>query len=164
MYIVLSGILVMAVLADLAKAKIPNPLILYGLVVCLVLQLVYNGPPGLLKGIVNVLITFLVLYILFLVRALGAGDIKLMCVIASALGAKQSILILFISGLLLIACKFTCLFINMITGKHLSLGSLDASLDKRSFVILGKGYSFNRVRFSPFIFVSYLIMALWNVV
>lgn len=164
LYIVLTGFLAMAVLADLAKAKISNRLILYGLVVCLLLQLIYNGPPGLIKGSTNALLTFVLLYILFLVGALGAGDIKLLCVMASVLGAKESILILFISGLILMACKFSFLFIRMVTKNDVSFGFLEKDVDRRVFVIFGKGYSFTRVKFSPFIFVSYLLLTLWHIV
>lgn len=94
---VLYGILSIAVLADLATKRIPNALILFGLLAGFVFQYMDKGPPGLASCIMHSLLAFALYYLFYKVGALGAGDVKLILVITSFLGVKMSTKILVVS-------------------------------------------------------------------
>ena len=81
-FCILSG----AAVLDGFTGKIPNALVLAGLLNGCFCQLLRAGPPGLWQAASAILILFILTYPLYLLRGLGAGDIKLYCVIGSYLG------------------------------------------------------------------------------
>lgn len=84
MKIVLSLILLTAAMVmDIHKGKISNRLILTGLITGLIFQITESGWKGAGVFLINVSIPIILCYLLFLMRALGAGDIKLFSVIGS---------------------------------------------------------------------------------
>lgn len=72
-----------AVYTDLRNRKIENRLIVYGLVCGIVLAAIRDGPKGVWCSIRMVGIVFAALIILFVIKGLGAGDIKLFCMLAA---------------------------------------------------------------------------------
>lgn len=72
-----------AVWMDIRSCRISNRLIGIGLLLGLFFQVRQYGIRGLGIFIVNVSVPVILLYLLFLMRALGAGDIKLFSVISS---------------------------------------------------------------------------------
>ncbi|SFN18537.1 prepilin peptidase CpaA [Formivibrio citricus] len=83
---VLGLLLVIAAWGDIKRHRIPNILILTGLVLAILLGAWQAGFPGLLSaggGFALGLAAFLPFYLL---RALGAGDVKLMAVVGGFLG------------------------------------------------------------------------------
>lgn len=76
-------LLVLAVVMDIHKRKISNRLILTGLMAGLIFQMAESGWKGAGVFFINVSIPIILCYLLFLMRALGAGDIKLFSVIGS---------------------------------------------------------------------------------
>lgn len=92
----LAAVLLLAVVSDIRRRRIPNQLVLYGLLMGLALQTI--APPGqgllqdgglglgaaLMGGFAG-LALFLPFYLL---RVLGAGDVKLMSVVGVWLGAS----------------------------------------------------------------------------
>lgn len=87
----LPPVLLTAVFFDLIKRKIPNPLIICGLIIGAAYQWSANGPPGLVRFLGGMLIPFLLLGILHYFRMLGAGDIKLLMVAGGFFGPAKSI-------------------------------------------------------------------------
>lgn len=83
------GLVLMAVGMDFWSMRISNRLILIGLAVSLVLRVHEEGIVGLLTWIILVSFPVILLYLLFLVRALGAGDIKLFSLIGGFLHIKE---------------------------------------------------------------------------
>jgi prepilin peptidase CpaA len=90
----LSGLLLAAVVCDVRRRRIPNALVLYGMVLGLVLQAFVPTDSGLLQetghglvtallGILTGLALFLPFYVLHL---LGAGDVKLLAMVGAWLG------------------------------------------------------------------------------
>lgn len=55
----------------------------FGLVMGFFISMYYRGIKGLLESGAFVILTFLLLSILFVAKGMGAGDIKLLCVLAS---------------------------------------------------------------------------------
>lgn len=55
----------------------------FGLIMGLFISMYFRGVKGIVESAAMVILTFLVLSILFAVKGLGAGDIKLLCVLAA---------------------------------------------------------------------------------
>ena len=77
--------------------KISNRLIVCGLIWGLVLKIWGNGYVGILYFILNITIPVVLLYLLFQMRALGAGDIKLFSVVGSFITTEQLIKVMLYS-------------------------------------------------------------------
>ena len=78
---VLYTILVVAVVQDFMYTKISNRLILVGLILSLAFGIILGGMPRILNILLNISFPVIVLYLLYLLGVLGAGDIKLFSVI-----------------------------------------------------------------------------------
>lgn len=72
-----------AIYTDVKAGIIENQSMLWGLLCGCVWSMVNNGMSGLSNSLQMVLITILILFVLFLMKGLGAGDIKLLCVLAA---------------------------------------------------------------------------------
>ena len=77
----LSGILTAAAYADLRSHRIPNKLIVLGLIMAPIFQLAVNGAHGLLFGFLAAVLGLACFMPLYALRAMGAGDVKLMAVV-----------------------------------------------------------------------------------
>lgn len=94
-------LLLLAVILDLRSYKISNHLILIGIVAGILFDIYEYGQAGISLGLPGILLPVILLFPLFLIKALGAGDIKLFSVIGSFYGAAyviKSIAAAFILG------------------------------------------------------------------
>lgn len=83
----LLGIIVGSALGyDFYCKRIPNSIILAGITTACAGALFVRGLIGLIVCIGGIIVPFIMLYVPYLVRGLGAGDIKLICVIGGFLG------------------------------------------------------------------------------
>lgn len=80
-----------AVLCDLYQRKIPNALIMAGLITGAAYQWSAKGPPGMFAYAGGVLLPLLIFGILHYFRMLGAGDIKLLMMSGGFFGAAGSL-------------------------------------------------------------------------
>jgi prepilin peptidase CpaA len=93
---IVSGLMLSAVLSDLRTRRIPNALVLYGMALGLAFQgfapagqgLVPGSEPGLLTGLLGGLAGLALLLPLYLLRMMGAGDVKLVAMAGVWLGAS----------------------------------------------------------------------------
>lgn len=85
--------LVLAVILDLRAYRIPNALTVAGMAVGVIYQLYRAGPPGMFIAVKDLICSILILFPLYVIRCLGAGDIKLLSVITTFLGWKQGMII-----------------------------------------------------------------------
>lgn len=113
MTVLLIGILVCAVISDLRTYKIPNYFILFSYVLGIIGVCLTKGFSAIPYAILQSLIICFSFYLLYLVHAIGAGDVKLFSVIAVFEGAKASYKILIASlfvgailGLFKVVVKF----------------------------------------------------------
>ncbi len=79
--VVLYTILVVAVVQDFMYTKISNRLILVGLILSLTFGIILGGVSRIPYILLNISFPVVVLYLLYLLGVLGAGDIKLFSVI-----------------------------------------------------------------------------------
>lgn len=71
---------------DIRWRRIPNWLVLAGLVVGLAGNLWLRGAPGLLSSLGGLLLASLIYFPLYLLRGMGAGDVKLMAALGVIVG------------------------------------------------------------------------------
>ncbi|WP_373211943.1 prepilin peptidase [Ruminococcus sp. 5_1_39BFAA] len=95
--IVMAGV---AMVLDLRTARVDNGWIVFCLGIGLAARLLEKGPGGLWDGFMGILLPAAVLGWLFLLRMLGAGDIKLLCALGSILGAAKILECIFFSMLI----------------------------------------------------------------
>ena len=72
----LVGMLILAVITDLSARKIPNSLVLFGLIVSLLLQCFVAQGAGGLNWLAGVAVAFACFIPLYLLRGMAAGDVK----------------------------------------------------------------------------------------
>ncbi|MFT3982660.1 MAG: prepilin peptidase [Lachnospiraceae bacterium] len=87
--ILLVGIAFMAAVMDLEYCQVKNWLITAGLLIGLAFQVSDSGAQGLLIGLAGIAVPVICLGIFFSSHLLGAGDIKLFCVIGSFIGPMK---------------------------------------------------------------------------
>lgn len=144
--LVLAGLLSCAVYTDLTQTRISNRLIVLGLMIGFVFRLWSEGLVGVFFYVVNISIPVILLFLLFQMRVLGAGDIKLFSMLGTFISTEQLLKLMvlaFCVGALLGICKMIYQFIF----RKYELGKL------------------TQVHFSPAILIAYLLVAggdLWQ--
>lgn len=83
-------LIIAAVITDYKYFKIPNILNLWGLITTIFLNMLLGVPDNLSSIIIGFLLPFFLLYFVFIVGGIGAGDIKLLCVIGGIIGMNSS--------------------------------------------------------------------------
>ena len=112
----------LAVITDLSARKIPNVLVLFGLIISLVGQCFTTQGAGGLNWLAGVAIAFSCFIPLYLLRGMAAGDVKLMMAVGGFLGYPliiNTVVCVFLSGgviaivFVIIKGRFKRLFDNM---------------------------------------------------
>lgn len=94
-------LILLGVYRDLKSYKISNLLIIIGILIGFAFQIYELGRKGIIFSLSGSFLPILLLFILFLFKVLGAGDIKLFSVVGSFYGASfvfQTIIIAFLLG------------------------------------------------------------------
>lgn len=144
--LMLTGLLSCAVYTDMTQTRVSNRLIVFGLTTGFVFRLWSEGLIGIFFFVVNAFIPVIFLFLLFQVRALGAGDIKLFSVLGAFISTKQLLKLMvlaFLVGALLGICKIVYQFIFL----RYELGKL------------------TQIHFSPAILIAYILVVggdLWQ--
>ena len=133
-----------AVIMDYKYFKISNSLNMWGLISAIFLNLFLYEQYNLYSIAIGLAIPFLLLYPVFMIGGIGAGDVKLLCVIGIVIGMKSSI-------------RFTafCFVIAGIIG-----------ISKLLFLQIrhlnNKRYSMHKIHFSYAIFVASILEPIIN--
>ena len=93
----LSFALVLAVIAaivDVQQHRIPNWLTYPGIVLGLALRAVFFGWKGLASAVEGCFLAGGIMLVFYLVRAMGAGDVKLMAALGSIVGPQHAVVVL----------------------------------------------------------------------
>lgn len=83
--VLLIGLLGVAVVSDLLRHRIPNMLVLVGLVLGLIGQMYSGGVSGLGDSLLGILICFALFLPMYTFGGMAAGDVKLMAMVGSFL-------------------------------------------------------------------------------
>lgn len=100
-YFLLGAVLVASLggVSDLRSARIPNWLTYSGVMTALLARLVVLGWHGFQSGTVGMLIAGVFFFVLFLIGAMGGGDVKLMGCVGAWAGSHQVLSILLAAAL-----------------------------------------------------------------
>ena len=79
----LGCVLLRAVYTDVKTGKIENGNVLIGFMIGIILSCIEHGGSGLAESLKMAFVTLVALIFLFIIKGLGAGDIKLFCVLAA---------------------------------------------------------------------------------
>lgn len=93
---------------DIQSFRISNRLIVSGFILGFLLQILESGVKGAGVFLINVSIPVILFYLLFLIHALGAGDIKLFSMIGGIWGFQmlcKTIILSFLVGAVMSLCK-----------------------------------------------------------
>ena len=104
-------ILIAAVYTDYRQNKIPNWIIVFGLISGCFISYISGGVGMLLEGLLGMVLPIVVLYPVFVIGGMGAGDLKLFAVVGSYLGIKGitiSFVSAFIVGATISLAKMMC--------------------------------------------------------
>ena len=139
MYLVPLVFLIYAVYTDMTTTRISNRLIVLGLLLGFIFRIFTEGSIGSLYYVVNILIPVILLNLLFQMRALGAGDIKLFSMLGAYISTKQLLKLMvlaFCVGALMGICKILYQFVFL----KYELGKL------------------TQIHFSPAILIAYICL------
>ncbi len=84
---------------DVLTARVPNWLTYSGLLAALMTRFVLLGWPGFKSGVVGMLLAAVVFLVLFMIGAMGGGDVKLMASVSAWAGSNQVLPILLAAAL-----------------------------------------------------------------
>lgn len=103
-YAVVLILLILSLFTDTKNYKIKNSIILFFAIAGFTLNCIQSGFTGIINWFIGLAVPMIVLFVLFALRMLGAGDIKLIAVIGGLLGLdfliKSSLYILMIAGVM----------------------------------------------------------------
>jgi len=155
-------LLVVAVLSDIDRYKISNKLIIGGILLGMIVSFYEYGIKGVLSSISAICVTLGILLILFIVRVLGAGDIKLFAVVGSFYGCRfiiKCIAISFVIGGIMSIYKMVSQKELRKRVKHLKNYIIDRMiyLNIEAFESISDRYEDNTINFSIAILIGYFI-------
>lgn len=158
---VLLVLLFLAAVSDIRTSQISNRLILAGLSIGFFFRLWEEGPIGIFTFFIHVTVPIIVLFILFLMRVLGAGDIKLFSVISGICSFREWIVCMaaaFLIGAILAAVRM--IYLKNLNLRILCLGIyIRTILTERSFFPypFGAKEQENTIHFSIAILIGYFV-------
>ena len=88
MYILLIILLLVATLTDVVRHKIPNIISLGGIILGFICQAWYFGMSGITDGLLGMLVGLVLFLPFYALKAMAAGDVKLMAMVGTFLGPK----------------------------------------------------------------------------
>ena len=96
-------LLLLATLADLKTDRIPNGFVAFGIIIGMAGRLLYDTE--LIQPITSMILAFLLLYPLFKIGALGAGDVKVFMMIGSFVQVRELFTVLVLAFVLGAVCS-----------------------------------------------------------
>lgn len=112
----LGTVLMLSVIWDFRTYRIPNRFIGIGFLAGIVSSVLLKGWNGLGEAVLGSMIPFFLLFLLYRLHSLGAGDIKLFCVVGSFTGYHILSIILysFLAGGILAVIRILCCHMKII--------------------------------------------------
>ena len=89
-----------AAIFDLRQRRVPNWITLPGVAIAVALNTFLYERPGLWMSLKGLGLAFVIYFALYLLRGMGAGDVKLMAAVGAALGPANWLGVLFLTALL----------------------------------------------------------------
>ena len=93
------GLATAAAVVDVRQQRIPNRLTYPAIGIGLLLRIFFYGWHGLLTGLEGMVLAGGIIFVFYVVRAMGAGDLKLMAAIGSIVGPQYAFTTLLATGI-----------------------------------------------------------------
>ena len=155
-----------AYMCDLWSQKIPNALIMMGYATGFVYIIYEKGPPGIPEAVISLAWPILLLIVLYRMRALGAGDIKLLSVISVFLDFHQMLTVIYLSFLTGAVVGLVRLLLHgeMVAHlKNIHLYLYTVITEKSLPVYRGRNDRYGVLHFAGCIFAAVSVMIIWEV-
>lgn len=155
----------MSVAADFLSGKVSNGLILAGMVSSIVSLMIHNGKEYIISAVLSVFLCFLVLYPIYKIGAIGAGDIKVLGIVASYFQPKEMLYVIgvsFVVGAFLSVLKLSAER-NWKSRWNYLISYINQVISSRRFLLYEQsreqdsGYWQNKIHFTVAILISVLI-------
>jgi len=98
--IALAALVVVAAVYDIRFRRIPNWLVVAGFCLGLTFNVFFHRVDGLILALLGAVLALIVYLPFFALRAMGAGDVKLMIAIGAFVGAKNWLILFLITAIL----------------------------------------------------------------
>jgi prepilin peptidase CpaA len=157
----LYAIIIVAVIQDFKYMRISNRLIVVGIVLSVAFGIFLGGMPRIICILLNISFPVIVLYLLYLLGVLGAGDIKLFSVVGGFTNFKTLTGCMFAA--FVVAAVFS--FLKMLYNKNLGFSLFKGQLFVKE-VLQGNISSYRKTRaeecnlihFSAAVFIGLLVV------
>ena len=167
--IVLLFPLLIALYHDIRYGIIPNRLILLGACLGLAVEYATTGLEGAIRGVLDCLVIITLLFVLFVTKAMGAGDIKLYSVISIFMGMKNALIVfvisIFLAGIYIIISTIIHFnSINVVQGLATTISNFvsTGNIKKKSNIKKISYVGLHRIKMTPYILMGVVIMTfLW---
>ena len=127
----LFSLLTVAAVQDIESGKVSNRLIVTGLMIGIIVQVTADRVWGVYYFLRNISVPVILLYLLFQMRVLGAGDIKLFSMIGSILTIGE---------------LFRCMAYSFLTAGTAAVLFLAVDTNRRQRLLCAVGYLFHILR------------------
>lgn len=117
--VVLTPWLIVLCVSDIRFRRLPNKLTLGALAVAVVMAAGFGGVPGVVDSLMAAGCAFLFLFIPFLVRAAGAGDVKMITAAGAFLGLAQIPFFLMATSFAGLFVAIVMIFMRQVTAARL---------------------------------------------
>lgn len=89
--IVLGVIVCISFVFDLIQGRVPNFIVIAGFTFWLIYTISTSGMSGILGSLISIVSVGIFLFIIYLIGGIGAGDVKLLCLLVSFLSFTDSL-------------------------------------------------------------------------
>lgn len=155
----------LALIYDMGRGIIPNRLLLTGASIGLIMEFCSAGLEGVITGLLRLILSITVLFVLFLSRAMGAGDVKLYSLISIYIGMRRSLCVfvisIFLSGIYIIIS--TIIRFNSVKVVHnlaftFSNFFISSSYKKKSDRTYYSCVGFHTIKMTPYILIAVVLV------
>lgn len=160
--------MLVALYHDIRYGIIPNKLIVLGACVGLAVEYATIGWEGAVRGVLNCIATIIILFVLFVSRAMGAGDIKLYSLISIYMGMKDALMVfvisIFLAGIyIIISVIIHFNSINVVQGLVTTVSNfvITGNINKKPNLRRDSNLGYHTIKMTPYILIGLILVAFY---
>lgn len=158
--------MLIALYHDIRHGIIPNRLIVLGSCLGLAVEYAATGWEGAVRGALSCIVTIAILFVLFVTRAMGAGDIKLYSLISIYMGVKNALIVfiisIFLAGIYIIISTiihFNSINVVQVLATTVSNFVMTGNVKKKPNFKKDSFVELHTVKMTPYILTGFVIVA-----